>query len=158
MFLVLSIHSRFVTKSVLSVKCVLYFICIYCCAFFDCVSLFVPIIDTVLLIKTQNLIANSSGNLDSSNNNNSNYSNNNISCNNNNKVSTLISNSYNHSGKLFKQQADDHVTASILSHKTMDYVRRNSYGDISMFFYYLVLFIHLFLFLEQNQRILIIIL
>nr|XP_029719115.1 cytospin-A-like isoform X4 [Aedes albopictus]XP_029719116.1 cytospin-A-like isoform X4 [Aedes albopictus]XP_029719117.1 cytospin-A-like isoform X4 [Aedes albopictus]XP_029719118.1 cytospin-A-like isoform X4 [Aedes albopictus]XP_029719119.1 cytospin-A-like isoform X4 [Aedes albopictus] len=87
--------------------------------------------DTVLLIKTQNLIANSSGNLDSSNNNNSNYSNNNISCNNNNKVSTLISNSYNHSGKLFKQQADDHVTASILSHKTMDYVRRNSYGDIS---------------------------
>ncbi|XP_021710491.1 cytospin-A isoform X7 [Aedes aegypti] len=87
--------------------------------------------DTVLLIKTQNLIANSSGNLDSSNNNNSNYSNNNISCNNNNKVSTLISNSYSHSGKLFKQQADDHVTASILSHKTMDYVRRNSYGDIS---------------------------
>ncbi|XP_065089782.1 cytospin-A-like isoform X2 [Ochlerotatus camptorhynchus] len=85
--------------------------------------------DTVLLIKTQNIIANSSSNLDSSNNNNSNYSNNNISC--NNKVSTLISNSYNHSGKLFKQQTDDHVTASILSHKTMDYVRRNSYGDIS---------------------------
>ncbi|XP_062558450.1 cytospin-A isoform X4 [Armigeres subalbatus] len=88
--------------------------------------------DTVLLIKSQNLIANSSSNLDNSNNNNSNYSNNNISCNNNNnKVSTLINNSYNHSGKLFKQQTDDHVTASILSHKTMDYVRRNSYGDLS---------------------------
>ncbi|XP_058821267.1 cytospin-A-like isoform X5 [Topomyia yanbarensis] len=85
--------------------------------------------DTVLLIKTQNLIANSSGNLDSSNNNSSNYSNNNINC--NNKVSTLISNNYNHTGKLYKQQTDDHVTASILSHKTMDYVRRNSYGDIS---------------------------
>lgn len=68
--------------------------------------------DTVLLIKSQNLIANSSSNVESSNNNNSNYSNN------------------NHR-KLFKQQTDDHVTASILSHKTMDYVRRNSYGDIS---------------------------
>ncbi|XP_055549528.1 cytospin-A-like isoform X3 [Wyeomyia smithii] len=84
--------------------------------------------DTVLLIKTQNIIANSSNN-DSSNNNSSNYSNNNISC--NNKVSTLIGNSYNHTGKVFKQQNDDHVTASILSHKTMDYVRRNSCGDIS---------------------------
>lgn len=74
------------------------------------------IIDTVLLIKSQNLIANSSSNVESSNNNNnSNYNNN------------------NHR-KLFKQQTDDHVTASILSHKTMDYVRRNSYGDISMIF------------------------
>ncbi|XP_058452023.1 cytospin-A isoform X2 [Malaya genurostris] len=85
--------------------------------------------DTVLLIKTQNLIANSSGNLDSSNNNSSNYSNNNINC--NHKASTLINNNYNHAGKLYKQQTDDHVTSSILSHKTMDYVRRNSYGDIS---------------------------
>lgn len=75
------------------------------------------IIDTVLLIKSQNLIANSSSNVESSNNNNSNYSNN------------------NHR-KLFKQQTDDHVTASILSHKTMDYVRRNSYGDISMILLY----------------------
>ncbi|XP_055644182.1 cytospin-A isoform X7 [Toxorhynchites rutilus septentrionalis] len=85
--------------------------------------------DTVLLLKSQNLIANSSSNLDSSNNNNnSNLINNNFS---NNKPSTLICNNYNHTGKLFKQQTDDHVTASILSHKTMDYVRRNSYGDIS---------------------------
>ncbi|XP_055604681.1 uncharacterized protein LOC129752916 [Uranotaenia lowii] len=84
--------------------------------------------DSVLLKKNQSLIANSScNNVDSSNNNNSNYNNNNINCN---KSSTLISNNYSH-GKLFKQQTDDHVTASILSHKAMDYVRRNSYGDIS---------------------------
>lgn len=93
--------------------CLLYVCFLFWLFFFFLCS----IIDTVLLIKSQNLIANSSSNVESSNNNNSNYSNN------------------NHR-KLFKQQTDDHVTASILSHKTMDYVRRNSYGDISMILLY----------------------
>lgn len=46
-------------------------------------------------------------------------------------------NNYNHHlGKLTKQTSDDPCVTSILSQKSMDYVRRNSYGDLSTFFIY----------------------
>lgn len=72
-------------------------------------------------------------------NNHSNINNNNNSTTNNNNIST--SNNHNHfhhggSGKGgggFKATADDPCVTSILSQKSMDYVRRNSFGDLSRF-------------------------
>lgn len=53
-----------------------------------------------------------------------------------------MNNNYNHhNGKMNnKQTSEDPYVTSILSHnKTMDYVRRNSYGDISRFYFIIIL-------------------
>uniref|UniRef100_U5EFR0 Putative paramyosin n=1 Tax=Corethrella appendiculata TaxID=1370023 RepID=U5EFR0_9DIPT len=87
--------------------------------------------DSILLIKNQNINTSNSTNISNTNNsvNNNNSCNNNNNNNNNNTINSNFN--HHHSGKLIKQQTDDPYVTSILSHKTMDYVRRNSYGDIS---------------------------
>lgn len=84
---------------------------------------------------------NNNSNTINNNNCNSNHNiNNNITANNNNN-NTLNNNYNHHNGKMNnKQTSEDPYVTSILSHnKTMDYVRRNSYGDISRFYFIIIL-------------------
>lgn len=71
------------------------------------------------------------------------HNNNNISGHNNNNNNNLhhisiSSNNQNYhlnTGKVYRQASDEPSVTSILSQKSMDYVRRNSFGDLSTFFY-----------------------
>lgn len=77
------------------------------------------------------------------------HNNNNISGHNNNNnnlhhisISNNNQNYHLNTGKVYRQASDEPSVTSILSQKSMDYVRRNSFGDLSTFF--LIFFFSIF--------------